>query len=655
MAGPRPDRPLFSPGQYVGAGDLNDIVDYARDGQRRQQLSGACWGIGVGLALIERPAQGSAVEMWIEPGVAWDGYGRLILVSTPALVSPDLFSGFAGSTTTPIAYPVWLRYQETPQPPSASGSNGCSTSATTFIGESYVVQAGRITHFTDQQSGITIGGASVPDPRDMLRVVDQNAAVVLDGAAAHQTFPADADDPFWLVPVGLALWDGSNFVARSTDQLTQSRAYRRYVGTVAESVLAADGVLRLRDRQTDLPPGLNEDQLDQNNAIQPTDLQVDTQTGRCVGNELVWVEGSMRVTGDARLWGTKLEFRDGSGGDRPLHIRRGASANSQGGQDLQVVIGQNTTDGDRLTVGPVVSDLLQEQVTVQSDGEVRIAGPLNVGSTSDAPRTLLDVSASIAGQGGGKPPLVDHVAIIENQASSQASVLALKMGISEPPPDYSSNYITFFDSKGAIGSIKPTGQASPSTNTYQVPSIISTNSFSGPGVTLITNSADFAECLPRARNAAPIGPGRIVGAFAGCVSLATDGADSLLVTTDRPAVLGNAPPQDEAAGFEAVALIGQVAIVVEGPVKAGDLILPSGRADGCGRAVSPAALAVDDLTQIVGRAWESSDIAAPKRVNAIVGTGANAAHGLAAMLAVQSETIRALSAELARLRQARDG
>lgn len=656
MADARPDRPVFSQGQYIGAADLNGIVDYARDGQRRLQLSGLTWGIAVGLDLIELPAAGGGVEMWIEPGVAWDGYGRLVLVPAPALVSPDLFASFTPNTV----YPVWLRYDE-PQNQSSSASNPCSTgTSTTMIQESYAIEAGRIPLFTNRQSGITIGGSAVADPRDMLRAVNQNAAVVLDGAAPQQAFPADSDNPLWLIPVGMAVWNGINFVSRSTDQLKQSRAYRRYIAAVAESVLAADGVLRLRDRQTDKPAGLTEDQLDQNSAIQETDLYIDQNTGRCRGLELVWIEGSLRVTGDARLFGTKLDFRDGTGKEtdnRPLYIQRGHSKNSAGGQDLQVTVGAAGDGSDRLTIGylneKVSPSAFAENVTVGSDGQVCIAGKVGIGSTT-TPRTAFDLRANISGD---PTNYENHVAIIENLSGSNSSALALKIDTSTSP-DASSNLITFFNGANPIGSIKPLGFTLPASASYNFvqpdPTPNDSAVLTSTGITVVTNGADFAECLPRVPAAAPIGPGRIVGVFGGRVSLATQDADSLLVTTDRPAVLGNAIGGDRSAAVEAVALVGQVAVIVEGAVKSGDFIVPSGRGDGIGRAVAPQNIGAGELHQIVGRAWQSSDSASLKRINAIVDTTNNAMRGIATMLSEQTETIRTLTEEIARLKRKLD-
>src|SRR4051812_13474710 len=88
----RPERPTYTEGQYIGAADLNAAVDYGRDDNERLALSTLAWGIATGLALIERTGPTGDIQMFIEPGLAWDGYGRPIVVLAPAPVTPDLFA-----------------------------------------------------------------------------------------------------------------------------------------------------------------------------------------------------------------------------------------------------------------------------------------------------------------------------------------------------------------------------------------------------------------------------------------------------------------------------------------------------------------------------------------------------------------------------------
>ncbi len=346
MSDTLPQRPIFSNGQYIGADDLNAAVAYARDESERQALSGRTWGIATGLALVEITDATGATQMYIEPGIAWDGYGRPVLVIAPAAVTADMFAGLPGGNQM-----VWLTYQAVDTQMIAPGFQTCGAGdPATRVAETYTIMTGSPS-VTQQTAGIVINGVNVPDPRNMLIAVDTAAAVVLDGSAPHQLFPDDTAQ--WLIPVGIvsyvpgAAGGSASFNPRTPTQLALSRIARRYIGTVAESVLAADGVLRLRDRQTDQRTDasgniVSNDSLAAQASIQLSDIEPDPNNAtRLIGYELVWVEGNLRVVGDARLFGGELNFR-ASDGTEPLgsfFLRRNAGPTNTT-QNLEVSIGQ---------------------------------------------------------------------------------------------------------------------------------------------------------------------------------------------------------------------------------------------------------------------------------------------------------------------------
>ncbi|MGF6870985.1 tail fiber domain-containing protein [Paraburkholderia sp. MM5477-R1] len=344
MSDTLPQRPTFSNGQYIGADDLNAAVTYDRDKTARQALSGRTWGIASGLALVEITDATGATQMYIEPGIAWDGYGRPIVVISPAPVTLDLFAGLP-----PGNQPVWLKYSALDTQRISPGFQTCGTGdPVTRIADSYAIVTGA-QNVTQQTGGVVLNGVTVADPRDMLIAFDAAAAVVLDGSAPHQLFPDDS--AAWLVPVGIVSYvagSPGSFNPRTEAQLALSRVARRYANCVAESVLAADGVLRLRDRQTDQQSGLTDDDLAAKNSIQASDVQSDPNNAtRLVGNELVWVEGNMRVLGDARLWGGMLSLRvaDGTEPAGSLFLRRNADTTTPTVQNLEVSIGQAPAGG----------------------------------------------------------------------------------------------------------------------------------------------------------------------------------------------------------------------------------------------------------------------------------------------------------------------
>jgi hypothetical protein len=890
MSDTLPERPTFISGQYIGADDLNAAVDYARDETRRLALSARTWGIGSGLALVEVPDASGNVQMFIEPGIAWDGYGRPVVVLSPAPVTPDLFASLPSGNQM-----VWLRYTAAGTQAVAPGFQTCGAGdPTTRVLESYAIETG--TQIVQQLTGgVIIGGATVTDPRDMLIAVDTNASVTLDGSVAYQTFPDDTG--VWLIPIGIAAYNAGapgSFSPRSGMQLAYSRTVRRYMGVAAESLLAADGVLRLRDRETDNPTGATDTQLDQAAAIQSTDIGVDPNNStRLIGNELVWVEGNMRITGNARMFGTQLELRDPSGNNgaqnvAPEFLRSASPAsNPLGGQDLQICIGSSVTGtppNDRLTIGVLTEAVnaisstspdgpLNELVVVRTDGRVAIGtnaidsystlannlvvasaadtgitvvsapgntgnlyfadgtskdqqkdgyvaydhskselelgagantvlavtpgsvvvgdvdpadfggdadqlivasssegagitisgkkdtidsidfangtttfdagfirynlktnemsfgtdateqvwidsagrvgigtalptGPVQVASRSDPHSLVLDLAAiqafnnttaaplqlqpqgSTVGIGTATPSsllqvhasganaglIVDsdagttslragagtvaigaagparttldvqsaienvsasvtpaaHLAIFENAAPTGANVLALMVGASETA-DTNCRFVTFFDGNGTdIGAIVGSGDS----NAFQT-------------VTYSTYGADYAEAVPRLPGVASIGSKKIVGVRAGQVSLATDGADAVFVTSESPAMLARRPHRDKEEAYETLAFLGQVRVLVAGPVRSGDLIVASGKADGMGRAVSLEEVQPEDLAMTVGRAWESADDGS-NGVNALVGPGIVTAAAAGVLLARQAREIERLSAQLAR-------
>ena len=88
-------------------------------------------------------------------------------------------------------------------------------------------------------------------------------------------------------------------------------------------------------------------------------------------DDLVWVEGDLRIEGDLRLFDHKLDFRDSGGIDNgaPLSINRVDGA----GARLQVVIGKASAGANAFAVGPLdASDKLSAKLTVRDDGKVGI-------------------------------------------------------------------------------------------------------------------------------------------------------------------------------------------------------------------------------------------------------------------------------------------
>jgi len=159
------------------------------------------------------------------------------------------------------------------------------------------------------------------------------------------------------------------------------------------------------------------------------------------------------------------------------------------------------------------------------------------------------------------------------------------------------------------------------------------------GVAYNSGGADYAEWLLRESSERDLMFGEIVGVRAGQVSLRTDSTDHVMVVSQAPIVLGNAPQPDQEAAYEKIAFMGQVAVRVVGSVALGDYILPSGNDDGLGIAVHPDDMQAGDYHRIVGVAWEAAEEAPLNIVNVAVGINANDLSGKVAVLNARVDNI----------------
>lgn len=376
------ERPQFFEGQYLGAKDLSAAVDYGREQRARHALGAHTWGIAAGLQLItqESPAGGGQVEMYIQPGYAWDGYGRAVAVLSPYRIPEALFA-----TQSSGSIKVWLRYDEVEAQADPFGNGQCNgTDQYRRVEETFILEIGEKSAIVDRQDGISLAGLDVNDAREALIQFEDNAPLICDASIPFQALPTLDENPRWLIPLGVVKWVAGSpgyFTALEEAEHKETRQLRRYAGVVAEGIQAADGVIRLRDRTTDAVTGEARDTTCATDRLQDSDLTYSNDT---VGvNDLVWVEGNLRVEGNARLFGTRLEFLTDKGEDDavPLFLRRDTSDT---GQDLQIVIGDEAkaTGANRLAIGTVnlgtdsdgntIYKAISEKLIIKDDGKVGI-------------------------------------------------------------------------------------------------------------------------------------------------------------------------------------------------------------------------------------------------------------------------------------------
>jgi len=156
--------------------------------------------------------------------------------------------------------------------------------------------------------------------------------------------------------------------------------------------------------------------------------------------------------------------------------------------------------------------------------------------------------------------------------------------------------------------------------------------------------ADFAEGLPKLVPGENIEPGMIVGVYGGYVTKDTVGADHVMVISTAPAFLGNAPPANEQHNYGIVTFMGRVPVLVRAPVSSGDFIVASGMADGTAIGVNPADLGLEEMGDVVGRAWSNLEGGLLGYVDVVVGV--NSAVGVAEALPAQIARVQELQAAL---------
>ena len=374
------DRPRFFEQQYLGSRDLDAVVEYQRMARARHDLGAHSWGIAAGLQLIEKKTK-SGVDVYVQPGYAWDGFGRPLTVLAPYKIPSEPFknipftAGLDDGSPAGHLVEVWLAFTATPRGAPGFGFEACSVEEQyARIFESFRLVIGEKPTHGERHAPVTVGQYTVDAEQVPQKLGAATDPPLVDESVGYQSFPDEWDRALWLVPIGLVRWvppsnplQTGNFAARDANDVVASDRKRRYAGVVAETVDAALGFVRVRSREAP--------------SYAPTVWNTDAE------KNLLWVEGSLRVHGDAKLLDGQLILRDAANGDngRPLAIRRRATnAMAPAGSDLFAQIGSTETGANRFVVGPVTGNTpadFKERLVVKDDGKVGIG----VGNPTAAP------------------------------------------------------------------------------------------------------------------------------------------------------------------------------------------------------------------------------------------------------------------------------
>lgn len=365
--------------QYLGATDFKAEQAYHRDMRRRHNLGHHTWGIVAGLELVEKPKEDSSgVDVYVQPGMAIDGFGREIILTEPFKLSGAQFDSF----NTLKHRAVYITYDEEAEDRPAAGYELCDAeSQFSRVRESFQII---VEPQTTEHDDIIVAGKTVTPPPPASA---GDLTIMPDESVPYQELPDDLAASFWLVRLGSANWDGVNqiFLAAAPDRLLEERDY---VGNVTAEVLAPDKNLLIRDRATaSLAP-----------------LAPDAEGADITEGVKVKLEGSLQVDrlltakGDVQIHGRKLDFRDSGGdtGNVELTIRREDSGGG-GGVDLQVNLGDDDQGENRLAIRAKDTD----KVTIADNGDTLIDGHVTIRNEKNL---LLDGGRLNLQRKGNNPP-----------------------------------------------------------------------------------------------------------------------------------------------------------------------------------------------------------------------------------------------------------
>jgi hypothetical protein len=262
------ERLNYYEGEYLGAADFEAEQEYHRDMRRRHNVGQHTWGIVNGLDIAQVPNGGKTpgsnlteVDVYIQPGMAVDGFGREIVSLGKTQLTQDLFAAYydPNPAAPPKAMYVWISYAQTLlQPPADACAAMNQPNAFGRVQESFAFTV-TPTSVGPADDLVVVDGTPMPAPIEPALLPSPPSApppgaIVLpyDNSIPYQEFSADDSSVHWYIPLGRVFWDPHNtvFVQQPDDWAAVGR---RYVGSVASSIESPTSSLVIRDRFAPLP------------------------------------------------------------------------------------------------------------------------------------------------------------------------------------------------------------------------------------------------------------------------------------------------------------------------------------------------------------------------------------------------------------------
>jgi len=261
------ERLNYYEGEYLGATDFEAEQEYQRDMRRRHNVGQHTWGIVSGLDIAQVPPAGqtgtvgqTSVTVYIQPGMAVDGFGREIVVLSQTQLTQDLFAPYYNPNVGAnfLTLNVWISYAEALlNPPTDACIAASQPNSFGRVQETFALS---ITQppATPTDDSIVVNGAQMSaavEPKAPTATPPPTPGVIVlpyDNSVPYQEFSTDDSNLNWYILLGQVSWDPHNEVfVMQTDAWAATG--REYVGVVAASINAPENQLLIQDRLAPYP------------------------------------------------------------------------------------------------------------------------------------------------------------------------------------------------------------------------------------------------------------------------------------------------------------------------------------------------------------------------------------------------------------------